>query len=249
MKKIFRAFVMCLSMFTVIPLGSVVWDEGARGIMLLFLPLCGAIIGGGWALLLYLLRLFEMPALVCGALLCVYPALVTGFIHLDGFSDLSDAILSRRDIAERRRILKDPHVGSFAVLSCIMLFVLQFAFLSSVPAKAPALVLFFIPVVTRALAALCVTVLRPISESEYAGLYREGIKTSHAVISGIVAAAAVALCFVFCGLYGFAPLAAGVFYLLFVLRGVRALGGMSGDVSGHALCVGELCAVAVFALL
>ena len=81
-------------------------------------------------------------------------------------------------------------------------------------------------------------------------MYGTGLLFFGAISPGsAVAASAVALCFVFYGLYGFAPMAAGVFYLLFVLRGVKALGGMSGDVSGHALCVGELCAVAVFALL
>ena len=34
-----------------------------------------------------------------------------------------------------------------------------------------------------------------------------------------------------------------------LLRGYKSLAGMNGDISGYALTIGELCAVAVYALL
>ena len=46
-----------------------------------------------------------------------------------------------------------------------------------------------------------------------------------------------------------APLAAAVGYWLAVWYADRQLGGMSGDVSGFALTLGELCGLAVLTLV
>mgnify|MGYP003392776405 FL=1 len=55
--------------------------------------------------------------------MAVYPYLVTGFLHLDGFMDVTDAVKSWRDLERRREILKDSHVGSFAVINLVLLVV------------------------------------------------------------------------------------------------------------------------------
>ena len=104
-------------------------------------------------------------------------------------------------------------------------------------------------VIVPAVAALCVTVLRPISVSEYAGAYRKGIKRSHIVFLTGFAAAVVLLGFVFLGRQGLALPAVAAGYLIFMYRAFKSLDGMSGDISGYALTIGELCGIAVFALL
>ena len=86
MKKYLHALAMCRSMFCAIPCFWRVWDEEARDKMLLFLPIVGLETGAIWALLAWLCRYLALPALVQGAVLGAYPFVVTGFIHLDGFS-------------------------------------------------------------------------------------------------------------------------------------------------------------------
>ena len=92
MKTYLHAFAMCQSMFCAIPCPWKVWDEQARGKMLLFLPLVGLEIGLIWVILAQICRLLALPALVTGLILAVYPYLVTGFLHLDGFMDVTDAV-------------------------------------------------------------------------------------------------------------------------------------------------------------
>ena len=46
---------------------------------------------------------------------------------LDGFMDCTDSIMSRRDLEERQRIMKDPTVGSFAVVMVCFLLITWFA--------------------------------------------------------------------------------------------------------------------------
>ena len=249
MKKTFRAMLMSFTMFTAVPLPFHRWDDEARPLMTLFLPLVGAFVGGLWTLLAFVLRWLSLPALVCGAALCAFPFLIIGGIHMDGFLDVTDAVRSWRDLEERRRILKDPHVGSFAVLYAILLILAQFALFASAKKTAEPFSLLLIAVVSRTLAALCVTVLRPMETSEYAGVYRKGAKTSHVIVFAVVLAAAVALGFVFLGKYGFCSLAVIAGYLLLLQRAFRSLEGMSGDVSGYAMTFAELCGIAVYALI
>ena len=249
MKKLLRACVMCFSMFCAIPCPFHVWDDAARPLMTLFLPFVGLWIGALWTGCAFLVRFLGLPALVTGAVLCAFPFLVTGGMHMDGFLDVTDAVKSWRDLDERRRILKDPNVGSFAVIAGILLVMMQFALLSSLKEEANLFSLVLIPVVSRTAAGLCVTVLRPLGTSEYAGTYRQGVKPSHIVWFAAVFAAAAALGFVLLGKYGFVTPAVVLGYLWTLRRGFRSLDGMSGDISGYALTFGELCGIAVFALI
>ena len=71
MKTCFHAFAMCQSMFCAIPCPWKVWDEEARGKMLLFLPVVGLEIGLFWVILAQICRFWALPALVTGLILAV----------------------------------------------------------------------------------------------------------------------------------------------------------------------------------
>ena len=249
MKKYFHACMMCMTMFCYIPCPYHGWDDEARPLMTLFLPVVGAWIGILWTLTAFLVNWLGLPILVGAAILCAYPFLVTGGMHMDGYLDVTDAVKSWRDLDERRRILKDPNVGSFAVIAGILLVMAQFALFASVKEGANLFTLTLIPVVSRAIAGLCVTVLRPLSTSEYAGTYRKGVMKSHIVVFVIWLIIAIAAGFVFLGKYGFASLAVIAGYLWHLRHAFKSLDGMSGDVSGYALTFAEVCGIAVFALI
>ena len=55
------------------------------------------------------------------------PLLVTGGFHVDGFMDTTDALSSYREKEERLRILKDPHIGAFAVIGVVIYYLLYAA--------------------------------------------------------------------------------------------------------------------------
>ncbi len=246
MKIYLKAFAMCQSMFCAIPFPGKFWDDKAKGKMLLFLPLVGQEIGVIWAALAWVTKLLALPSLVSGLVLSVYPFLVTGFLHLDGFMDVTDAVKSWRDLERRREILKDSHVGSFAVIGVVMLMLAQFALLASLEPDSDFHILCLIPVVSRCCSALAVTALPPMSTSQYADQQKP---KAHIWILSIFLIAVVAAGFLLWGKYGFALIGCLVGYSLALLRAYRSLQGMNGDISGYALTVGELCAVAVFALI
>ena len=128
MRPFFHAFFMCQSMFCAIPCPCKIWDEDARDKLLWCLPLVGLEIGLLWWSLGLLCRFLGLSQAVSGIALCAMPFFATGFIHLDGFMDVTDAVGSCRDLAKRREILKDSHVGSFAVIGVVLLILCQFVF-------------------------------------------------------------------------------------------------------------------------
>ena len=242
------AFVMTQSMFCALPFPCRMWKEEARNKMLLFLPVVGLEIGLLWVLSDWLLGYMKVPGLVCGLVMCASPYLLTGFMHLDGFLDVTDAICSWRNLEERRRILKDSHVGSFAVIWCVLVLLTGFACMASVPEEAQSQILLFVPVISRCCSALAVSMLKPMGSSQYAGSQGSTPKW-HIIVLTALAIGCVVAGFLCCGKYGFVLLGGLLGYGLSLFRSYRSLEGMNGDVSGYCLTISELCAVAVYALL
>ena len=158
--------------------------------------------------------------------------------------DVCDAVLSRRDLPERRRILKDSHCGAFAVIGMVLLACGQWSVAMANP-RVPLLPLLLLPVASRASAALAVLTLPPMESSQYAAM--TGKKAPYTAFAALVLAAAVTVPLAVWG--SFAPLAAAVGYGAALWYAYRQLGGMSGDVSGFALTLGELCGLAVLTLV
>ena len=244
MKKLWTAFYMSLKMFSALPLPQGRWEEELRKHSTACLPLVGLVLGAIWWGLACLARRF-LPDALAGAIIAALPFLLTGFIHLDGFMDTSDAMLSWRDREVRLKILKDVHVGAFAVIALALLMLFQFAACLSLRMLFP---LLLIPVLSRSGSALCVLLLRPLGHSEYA-------KAADAPRSFALAVCVEALLALFAlvAFGGWRALTAGMAaiagYGLSMRWCVRTLGGVSGDLCGFALTVSELCALFVLAIV
>ena len=244
MKTYLHAFAMCQSMFCAIPCPWRVWDEKARDRMLLFLPLVGLELGALWALLAWGCAALGVPGPVRALVLTAFPYLATGYIHLDGFMDVTDAVKSCRSPERRREILKDSHVGSFAVIYLAWVLLTQFAL--NLAGEGPVWLLALIPGVSRCCSALAVEALPPMSTSQYA--QREKNRVRIALLLGMLLVFA-GLGFLAWGKYGFALVGCLTGCGLALRRGYRSLGGMNGDIAGYSLTMGELAAVAVWTLL
>lgn len=249
MKKYFTAMIMSCSMFCALPCPFHCWEDELRPLMILMLPFVGALTGAFWVALAFAVRVLNIPWIISSVILAAYPFLVTGYIHLDGFLDVTDAVKSQRNLDERRKILKDPHSGSFAVIACALLVIVQFALFAGAKANVDIRALFSIPIVSRIMSSLCVTLLRPMSTSEYAGTYRNGIKKSHAIYLFAMLFVVIICSALFIGKYVFVTVAVLAGYIYSLQKAFRSLDGMSGDVSGYALTIGELCGIAAYALI
>jgi adenosylcobinamide-GDP ribazoletransferase len=242
---------MSFGMFCAMPLPFRAWDDRAKNLMLPCLPLVGAFIGALWWGIAELLTLCGVNTMLIAGAVAVLPFIASGFLHLDGYMDTSDALLSCRTIEERQRILKDPHVGSFAAVMLAILFVMQFAAAFSVIEKGAGLALLVVvPIISRCCSALSVLCLKPMPQSGYANMFRQGAALMHKVFILFIALLAIALSCLFAqelALVVAASVTAG--FAVAMAWAYKGMNGMSGDLAGFALAIGELCGLVALAVV
>ena len=242
MKKLLKAFCMSFSMFCAIPTPFAhVWEDSVRSLMLVVFPFVGTVIGAIWAIAAFLLDKINCPQMFCAALLALLPYLLTGGIHLDGYMDCCDAIFSRRPLEKKREILKDSHVGSFAVIALATLFMFSFASFASADENTDMFALIFICTVSRACSAIGVSTLRPMGHSEYAGSFQQGISKKNVAVLIIILVSAIVVSYFVCGISGIICCLATVLgYILCTAYAFKNLDGFSGDVTGFGHTLAEL---------
>lgn len=248
--KVIKGFFMAWGCFCSVPCPWKVWDEKARQDMLVMLPVLGLLMGFFWYAIGVFLMWLNLPLPMVAAVLTIYPFLVTGFIHLDGFMDCSDAICSRAPLEKRLAILKDSHVGAFAVIWAIVMFMFFYAAMWSwLISGGQILILILIPMASRTVSVVNVLTKKRLGTSQYNGMEAKDTKRAVTVIVSL--ALAMAIYAFLTGLY--LSLAAAGFAIagsaIAVHHGIKNLGGMSGDISGYGIVWGELAAVVSAAII
>ena len=169
--KLLTGFLMTWGNFCSLPCPVKRWDDNCKSLMLGFLPTIGLVIGLLWSGIYVGLVYLSFPFLVVSFILAFLPFSLCGFMHMDGFMDCSDAIMSRRPLEERQRILKDTHTGAFAVISAVFMILGYFAFISTAASMGMDFVnIVIITVLSRSIAGLEVLLSRPLGTSQYAAL-------------------------------------------------------------------------------
>jgi len=93
-----------------------------------FFPLTGFIVGFLMSAS-YLALSFVLPPFACVIIVLGFEVLITGAMHLDGYSDAIDGVFSgETDKSKILEIMKKSDIGVFGVLALIFLFALKFTF-------------------------------------------------------------------------------------------------------------------------
>jgi adenosylcobinamide-GDP ribazoletransferase len=210
-----------------------------------FFPLVGLVLGFALTGLAAALAGIMSPWLVA-VLLAAVLALLTGGLHLDGFADVFDALGGGRgDRARMLEIMRDSRIGAHGAAALNLLLIAKVAGLAQAAERRDLLALLAFPTIGRWLAALLV-VLFPYARPEgvgrafsgEAGRLQAGIATAIAAVTLAVLGPPLIL----------PALGAGVIVFGFAFWLHRRLGGMTGDVYGASIELGEV-AMLVFASL
>lgn len=240
-----RAIAAAFACFSRIPMPRVRWDDATMRYLMAAFPLVGAVIGGFELLWGWVSGLLAIGQLLYAAGLALIPIALTGGIHLDGFADVVDARSSHAEPERKRAILKDPHVGAFAIIGIGSYLVGYLALASElVPEQLPLLALAH--VVSRCLAGLAVVSFR---SSKKEGMFASmGGAADRRLVRVVLVGTFVlvsATLLILRPWEGAACLASAVLLLLWVRRmAEREFGGMSGDLSGYYLQLAELAMLA-----
>ena len=116
-----RSFLAALTLLTILPIRSrepFSQEEVERSRY--WYPAVGLLLGillGAWTALV---GRIGAPLLAAFLILAGW-IIVTGALHVDGFCDLWDGLFGGQTSEERLRIMKDPHIGTFGLVSVLLL--------------------------------------------------------------------------------------------------------------------------------
>ncbi len=113
-----------------------------------YFPVIGVIIGFILAGLSWLFGLF-LPSGVTSALLITFMVIASGGLHLDGFADTCDGIGGQKPVEDRWRAMSDSRTGSYGVIGVVLLLLVKYAALNSVPASSLLITLVMMPMLSR----------------------------------------------------------------------------------------------------
>ena len=243
--RIIRSAVIAFSTYSRLPMPQVEWTDENRRYSMCFFPLVGAVIGGLVWLWLCVCGWLELNALVKGAVGAVIPLLVTGGIHMDGFMDTTDALASWQPREKKLEILKDSHVGAFAVMGCASYMLLMTAFLSMAKPQAGAQAAMCF-VLSRALSAWAVAVFKSARPEGMLDKFASASRRRQVSVSGLVYALICVIVWCLWEVWlALICLAVAALVTLYYRRmAYKQFGGVTGDLAGWFSQTLELCLTA-----
>ena len=211
---------------------------GARA----YFPVVGLSLGAALAGLDYAARL-ALPSPVAGVLLVVALLVLTRAIHVEGFLDCCDGLFGGYSRERRLEILRDTHVGAFAVAGGASLILLKWSLLSGIPDAIRPGLLFVFPCLSRLGMLLTMAAFPYVREQGIGTAFQDGKAPWH-VPFGLAIALVASLAVL--GYPGLALVGGAVAVALALGRWISGmLGGMTGDAYG---AVNEVTEVAVLLL-
>ena len=230
-----NGFRLAIGFLTVLPFAP----RGAAqmGAARAYFPLVGLALGGVLAGFDIVARQ-ALPPLVVSALLLIALLVLTRALHTEGFLDACDGLFGGFDRARRLEILRDTHVGAFAVLGGASLLLLKWSLLAGIPDEERTSLLVLFPCLSR-FGMVATMEAFPYARAQGLGTaFADGRSRWQVVFGSAVAIAAGGLLL---GAAGLVLLGAAVVIALAMGRWVTGLlGGMTGDTYGAVNEVGEV---------
>jgi adenosylcobinamide-GDP ribazoletransferase len=221
-----RGLLVAIGFLTRLPVPAKAFASApATSSSLAWYPAVGLLIGGILWVLSWIMT-SAPPLLSAAVLLAVWVAL-TGALHLDGLADSADAWVGGLGDRERTlAIMKDPRSGPMGVTALVLVLLLKFASLASLPAHNAAL--WLAPLLGRA----ALTAAFMVTPYVRGG----GLGSSLAGASRTASVVALSVAGLFCLSEGWrgllALIVAAAVFACWRVACVRRLGGMTGDTCG-----------------
>lgn len=243
-----QSLIIAFAMYSKLPMPRVDWNEENMRYAFCWFPFIGLVIGGLELLAYYVLDYLQAGAMFKGCLLTAIPLLITGGIHLDGFMDTTDARSSYGDREKKLEILKDSHVGAFAVIGCGIYLLLSAGAWSEIGTRGLAIMCLAF-VLERALSGLAAVNFRGARSGGMLAAFREPAKKRPVTIALILIAAASAAGMAAVWVLGavVCACAAVLVFIWYYHVAMKEFGGTTGDLAGWFLQNCELAMLLVMA--
>jgi adenosylcobinamide-GDP ribazoletransferase len=238
-----RAAAAALAFLTIVPTGR--WSPGdvARGAA--FFPVVGAGLGAAVAAVATGLA-GPLPSLAAAAVALALGALLTGGLHLDALADTADA-LGARSRSRALEVMRDPRIGSFGALALTLDLLAKASALAALAADSDAVLAVLAAAAAARATAPALAVALPPARADGSGAPLTRGRPAAAAIAAVIAVIAAISATGWTGLAILGAVAAVAVAVGLVARG--RFGGVTGDVLGCAIELGETAALLTAAAL
>lgn len=238
---ILKSFIIAFSIYSKIPVPQFEWKEEDMKYMLCFFPWIGAVIGGCVYFWNHLCSIFNVGAM-CHILIGVaIPLIITGGFHVDGFMDTMDAFHSYQPKEKKLEILKDSHIGAFAVIMLVLYGMIYMGAFSEIVDKSLLRIVccgFFL---ARCLSGISVVSFQPAKKDGI--LYLFASKSQKEIVKWALYLQSIAcICFMLWqSLYAGVIVIVAAFFVFayYYYRTKKEFGGITGDTAGYFVLICE----------
>ena len=192
-------------------------------------PLVGLVVGGLLCLIALAGQIILNP-LTLAVLIIVAEIFITGGLHLDGFMDSCDGLLSGRPRDKMLDIMKDSRVGAMGVIGLLVLMLLKLVFLLEIQASELLPVLLIMPLAGRWSMVWAIQHFRYAKSEGLGAFFQKAISESGIIIVSILC---LMICFVVLPVFFYwaVPLT-GICVYRFSRKIDALLNGHTGDTYG-----------------
>ena len=225
MKQEFRRIPLAFGFLTIFPLGNREVTLEDLGKSVAYFPLVGLALGLIlWGVDTLLGEILPYPAQ--NALILALLLLLSGGMHVDGLIDTFDGVGVHSSRERRLEVMSDSRAGSYGVLGVVILFILEYAFLSSLDEDLRMKALVLSPMLSRAAMVYAMASFPPAKGEGMGAAFKREVtirRAAFAFVFSLIVAAALGWRGILC----MAGVMAFTVGLSLFLR--RRLGGLTGD--------------------
>ncbi|MCR6097412.1 adenosylcobinamide-GDP ribazoletransferase [Salipaludibacillus agaradhaerens] len=239
MKNVLYGFLLAMQFLTRIPVPiECPWTIKTSRWAIRFYPIVGLVMG----VVLVVVGSSLSPFLPSGLLALILVSLwvwLTGGLHLDGVMDVADAVGSNAPLEKKWTIMKDPHVGSFGIITLVFLlgWKTMLIYLLLTQADWHVIIPFMLSVASARLSAVGLLIFLPAAKKEgLAWHWKKNLNWLDSVWAGMPIVLVI----------GFFPHLSWLLILFLLMTGLygfwlmRTFKGVNGDLTGAAIEGGEL---------
>lgn len=249
--QIIKSFFIAVSIYSKIPVPGSTWKEDDMKYVFCFFPWIGALIGGCIYFWNYLCGIYHIGVLCRTAVAMAIPIFITGGFHVDGFMDTMDAIHSYSQKERKLEILKDSHIGAFAVIMFVVYGLVFLGAFSELKSDALLKIVcggFFL---SRCLCGISAVSFPPAKKDGM--LYTFANNSHKKIVKGslyLQSAVCIGLMCSWSFPAGLTVAATAVLALVYYFYGSRKeFGGITGDTAGYFVLLCEVCIVVAAAFI
>ena len=211
-----------------------------------YFPVVGVFIGLILVGLNWLLGLL-LPSSLVNALLIVCLVVISGALHLDGFVDTCDGIAGHKGVEDRWQVMHDSRAGGFGIVGVVLLLLVKYVSLNSIPEPLLMATLVLMPVVSRWAMVYTVFAYPYARPSGLGKVFKQGARWQRFTMATVIA---LVVAVVLARLAGLAIML-GIWLMVIAMAAYlkHKFAGLTGDTYGAINEVTEVGVLILFSLL